>query len=280
MKKIICLLLVMLTLLSLCACGKEKKVGSNTVSSKASSAESDITVSEYTPDDTSSEQTTGNAKAITRYYLYGPGKKLKTTYDVDYSAEGTITINHFDKNNYKTGSYVLDYDENGLVTYFSVRDKDGKELNFTTYDYNNLMKLDAEYYYEQEALRSTTRYFYNSEEQITGKTVEKVGEAEVYTWEYARSGDNLYGINISTDSRQNFEGYNFVYNPEGRLYQKFHIVNHISADYHMYDYDKDGDINYRGYFNESHELIEYYEFSYGKTEELAAKAFKNSGLLD
>lgn len=277
MKKAIALLLAMFMLFALCSCGGKDKDTVLSSSSENVSSKDAVSAEET---ETSSEETEKSAKAVTRYYLYGPGKSLKTTYDVDYSVDGKITVNLFDKNNYKIGSHLYEYDENGLVMFFGVYDKDGNEKGYTTYEYSNNMKISAEYYYEEDTLRSTVNYQYNESGVITSKTVEKVGEAEVYKWDYARNGDKLFAIYISTPSRPNFEGYNFADNANGKLYQKVHIVNGISNDYWAYDYDADGDCIYRGYYDVQHSLVEYYEFKYGEADELAAKAFKGTGILD
>lgn len=277
MKKAIALLLAMFMLFALCSCGGKDKDTVLSSSSESVSSKDAVSAEET---ETSSEGTEKSAKAVTRYYLYGPGKSLKTTYDVDYSVDGKITVNLFDKNNYKIGSHLYEYDENGLVMFFGVYDKDGNEKGYTTYEYSNNMKISAEYYYEEDTLRSTVNYQYNESGVITSKTVENVGEAEVYKWDYARNGDKLFAIYISTPSRPNFEGYNFADNANGKLYQKVHIVNGISNDYWAYDYDADGDCIYRGYYDVQHSLIEYYEFKYGEANELAAKAFKGTGILD
>lgn len=277
MKKAIALLLAMFMLFALCSCGGKDKDTVLSSSSESVSSKDAVSAEET---ETSSEETEKSAKAVTRYYLYGPGKSLKTTYDVDYSVDGKITVNLFDKNNYKIGSHLYEYDENGLVMFFGVYDKDGNEKGYTTYEYSNNMKISAEYYYEEDTLRSTVNYQYNESGVITSKTVENVGEAEVYKWDYARNGDKLFAIYISTPSRPNFEGYNFADNANGKLYQKVHIVNGISNDYWAYDYDADGDCIYRGYYDVQHSLVEYYEFKYGEADELAAKAFKGTGILD
>lgn len=277
MKKAIALLLAMFMLFALCSCGGKDKDTVLSSSSESVSSKDAVSAEET---ETSSEETEKSAKAVTRYYLYGPGKSLKTTYDVDYSVDGKITVNLFDKNNYKIGSHLYEYDENGLVMFFGVYDKDGNEKGYTTYEYSNNMKISAEYYYEEDTLRSTVNYQYNESGVITSKTVENVGEAEVYKWDYARNGDKLFAIYISTPSRPNFEGYNFADNANGKLYQKVHIVNGISKDYWAYDYDADGDCIYRGYYDVQHSLVEYYEFKYGEADELAAKAFKGTGILD
>ena len=277
MKKAIALLLAMFMLFALCSCGGKDKDTVLSSSSESVSSKDAVSAEET---ETSSEETEKSAKAVTRYYLYGPGKSLKTTYDVDYSVDGKITVNLFDKNNYKIGSHLYEYDENGLVMFFGVYDKDGNEKGYTTYEYSNNMKISAEYYYEEDTLRSTVNYQYNESGVITSKTVENVGEAEVYKWDYARNGDKLFAIYISTPSRPNFEGYNFADNANGKLYQKVHIVNGISNDYWAYDYDADGDCIYRGYYDVQHCLVEYYEFKYGEADELAAKAFKGTGILD
>ena len=277
MKKAIALLLAMFMLFALCSCGGKDKDTVLSSSSESVSSKDAVSAEET---ETSSEETEKSAKAVTRYYLYGPGKSLKTTYDVDYSVDGKITVNLFDKNNYKIGSHLYEYDENGLVMFFGVYDKDGNEKGYTTYEYSNNMKISAEYYYEEDTLRSTVNYQYNESGVITSKTVENVGEAEVYKWDYARNGDKLFAIYISTPSRPNFEGYNFADNANGKLYQKVHIVNGISNDYWAYDYDADGDCIYRGYYDVQHSLVEYYEFKYGEASELAAKAFKGTGILD
>ncbi len=277
MKKAIALLLAMFMLFALCSCGGKDKDTVLSSSSESVSSKDAVSAEET---ETSSEETEKSAKAVTRYYLYGPGKSLKTTYDVDYSVDGKITVNLFDKNNYKIGSHLYEYDENGLVMFFGVYDKDGNEKGYTTYEYSNNMKISAEYYYEEDTLRSTVNYQYNESGVITSKTVENVGEAEVYKWDYARNGDKLFAIYISTPSRPNFEGYNFADNANGKLYQKVHIVNGISNDYWAYDYDADGDCIYRGYYDVQHSLVEYYEFKYGEANELAAKAFKGTGILD
>ncbi|GEM_PF-4109729 len=280
MKKLVSAVLIFAMLLCLCACGDSKpKTKTDSSSSQKVSSDEDITVSDYTPSDTESE-IGASAKSVTRYFIYGPGKKLKFTYDVDYSVEGTITINIFDKNNYKTGSRVYDYDENGLIAYAAVKNKDGEETAYTTYEYNNLLKVDSEYYFEDGALRSTTRYTYDENGLIKTKTVEKVGDSDVYKWDYARDGGALYAIYISTDKAQNVEGYTFANNTDGKLYQKYHMVNGFTADYYMYDYDGDGRMNYRGYYDSSNSLVEYYSFKYGAAPELAAKAFANTGILD
>ena len=277
MKKAIALLLAMFMLFALCSCGGKDKDTVLSSSSESVSSKDAVSAEET---ETSSEETEKSAKAVTRYCLYGPGKSLKTTYDVDYSVDGKITVNLFDKNNYKIGSHLYEYDENGLVMFFGVYDKDGNEKGYTTYEYSNNMKISAEYYYEEDTLRSTVNYQYNESGVITSKTVENVGEAEVYKWDYARNGDKLFAIYISTPSRPNFEGYNFADNANGKLYQKVHIVNGISNDYWAYDYDADGDCIYRGYYDVQHSLVEYYEFKYGEADELAAKAFKGTGILD
>lgn len=277
MKKAIALLLAMFMLFALCSCGGKDKDTVLSSSSESVSSKDAVSAEET---ETSSEETEKSAKAVTRYYLYGPGKSLKTTYDVDYSVDGKITVNLFDKNNYKIGSHLYEYDENGLVMFFGVYDKDGNEKGYTTYEYSNNMKISAEYYYEEDTLRSTVNYQYNESGVITSKTVENVGEAEVFKWDYARNGDKLFAIYISTPSRPNFEGYNFADNANGKLYQKVHIVNGISNDYWAYDYDADGDCIYRGYYDVQHSLVEYYEFKYGEANELAAKAFKGTGILD
>ena len=277
MKKLIALLLVAFMMFAFCSCGGKDK---DAVLSSSTESVSSKVASSADETETSSEEPEKNAKTVTRYFLYGPGKSLKTTYDVDYSEDGKITVNLFDRNNYKTGSHVYEYDENGLVMFFGVYDKDGNEKGYTTYEYSNNMKISAEYYYEEDALRSTTEYQYNENGVIVSKTVEKVGEAEVYKWDYANNGDKPYAVYISTPSRPNFEGYNFADNANGKLYQKVHIVNGISNDYWSYDYDADGDCIYRGYYNVQHSLVEYYEFKYGEASELAAKAFKGTGILD
>ena len=224
MKKAIALLLAMFMLFALCSCGGKDKDTVLSSSSESVSSKDAVSAEETK---TSSEETEKSAKAVTRYYLYGPGKSLKTTYE-----------------------------------------------------YSNNMKISAEYYYEEDTLRSTVNYQYNESGVITSKTVENVGEAEVYKWDYARNGDKLFAIYISTPSRPNFEGYNFADNANGKLYQKVHIVNGISNDYWAYDYDADGDCIYRGYYDVQHSLVEYYEFKYGEANELAAKAFKGTGILD
>lgn len=277
MKKLIALLLVAFMMFAFCSCGGKDK---DAVLSSSTESASSKAASSADETETSSEEPEKKAKTVTRYFLYGPGKSLKTTYDVDYSVDGKITVNLFDRNNYKTGSHVYEYDENGLVMFFGVYDKDGNEKGYTTYEYSNNMKINAEYYYEQDALRSTVEYQYNENGVIVSKTVEKVGEAEIYKWDYANNGDKPYAVYISTPSRPNFEGYNFADNANGKLYQKVHIVNGISNDYWSYDYDTDGDCIYRGYYNVQHSLVEYYEFKYGEAGELAAKAFKGTGILD
>ncbi len=277
MKKIIAILLAAAMLFLLGACGGKDTDTALSSSDKDVSSEALLSEEET---ETSSEETEKTAKAVTRYFRYGSGKKLKTTYDVDYSVDGKITVNLFDPNNYKIGQNIYEYDENGLVMFFGEYDKDGNEKCYTTYEYSNNMKISAEYYYEEDTLRSTVNYQYDENGLIVSKTVEKVGEAEVYTWNYARTGDKLFAIYISTPSRQNFEGYNFADNANGQLYQKIHVVNGISNDYYAYDYDADGDCTYRGYYDVYHSLVEYYEFKYGETNELAAKAFKGTGILD
>ncbi len=276
-KGITALLLAAVLMLGLCSCKKETGDGKIT-SSKVSSKEETV-VSEYEASEVSSEEVEA-ANAVVRYYLYAPGKVLKTTFDVDYSVDGTITVNAFDKNNYKTGSFVYDYDENGLVTYRAEFDKNDNLLWYTTYEFNNLMKIDSEYYYEEEALRKTSKYKYNENGVLLSKTVETVGDNTVYTWDYALDGDVVYAIYISTNERQNVEGYTFANNMDGQLYQKYHQVNGYSDDYYMYDYDKKGNRNYRGHFDKSNNLIEYYSFTYGNAPDLAATAFQNTGILD
>lgn len=278
MKKLISFLLMLAVLMCLCSCGG--KGGDNSAASQSSGVSDGVFSSDSGESQTESDETQNKKKAVTRYYLYAPGKVLKTTYDVDYSVDGMITVNAFDKNNYKTGSYTYDYDENGLITYFAETDKDGNELSHTAYEYNNLMKVDSEYYYEQDALRKTVKYQYNEKGLITSKTVETVGESDVYTWEYARDGDVLYAIYISTQNQQNVEGYSIANNTDGRLYQVYHLINGYSADYYMYDYDEDGDRNYIGYYDKNNSLVEYYSFSYGMASEAAADAFFNTGIME
>ena len=116
MKRIIATVLATMTLLCLISCGKSETSGTNTTST-SSGISSEETASEYTPSNTSSEDKKAEQNAVVRYFKYAPGGKLQTTYDVDYSVEGSITVNAFDKHNYKTGSTIYDYDENGLVVY-------------------------------------------------------------------------------------------------------------------------------------------------------------------
>ena len=278
MKKLISSLIILAVLLCLCSCGE--KDGSDSASSKSSVVSDGVSSSDSGETEAGSDDAQNQKKAVKRYYLYAPGKVLKTTYDVDYSVDGTITVNAFDENNYKTGSFAYDYDENGLITYFVEMDKSGNELSHTAYEYNNLMKIDSEYYYEQDALRKTVKYQYNEKGLVTSKTVETVGESDVYTWEYARDGDALYAIYISTQNQQNVEGYNIANNTDGKLYQVYHMINGYAADYYMYDYDEDGDRNYIGYYDKNNSLVEYYSFSYGTAPALAADAFLNTGIME
>lgn len=279
MKKSICALLCISMLLCLCSCGGSKaKDGS---SAAATSAESDIKSSDYSPSDVTSDKANEQGEySVTRYYICSPGGAKKSTADVDYSADGVITVNFFDKNNYKTGKTVYDYDENGLVTRIANYDKAGKEKSYTLFDYNNLQKIDTEYYYEGDALRSTSRYTYNESGVLTEKTVEKVGDSAVYTWTYQSNEGKIYAVSITNDKNSNTEGYNFAENSDGRLYQKQHLVNGFIDDCYMYDYDENGLRNYRGYFNKSNELVEYYSFTYAKVNATAAAAFLGSGVLD
>ena len=279
MKRIIATVLATMMLLCLVSCGESEK-SDDATSSKSLEISSEETPSEYTPSNTASEEKPAEQNAVVRYFKYAPGGKLQTTYDVDYSVEGTITVNAFDKHNYKTGSTVYDYDENGLVVYCSERDKDGNELHYTTYEFNNLGKVDTEYYYEEDTVRKTAKYEYDNNGSLIKKRVETVGDKEVYTWDYVRDGGFLHTIYISTDFMQNVEGYNFTNNPDGKLYQKSHLKNGYIEDYFMYDYDKNGRMNYRGYFNKSNSLVEYYEFKYGSADTLAATAFFNTGIMD
>ena len=119
MKKAIALLLAMFMLFALCSCGGKDKDTVLSSSSESVSSKDAVSAEET---ETSSEEPEKKAKTVTRYFLYGPGKSLKTTYDVDYSVDGKITVNLFDKNNYKIGSHLYEYDENGLVMFFGVYD--------------------------------------------------------------------------------------------------------------------------------------------------------------
>ena len=278
-KRLIAIILAAVMLLCVVSCGENEKDGTDTAST-SSKVSSEETPSEYTPSDSTSEEEAKVKNAVVRYFKYAPGGKLKTTYDVDYSVEGTITVNAFDKNNYKTGSTVYDYDENGLVVYCSERDKDGNELHYTTYEFNNIGKVDTEYYYEEEALRRTSKHEYDNNGNLVGKKVETVGDNTVYKWEYIRDGGYLHTIYISTDFMQNVEGYTFANNADGKLYQKMHSKNGYTTDYALYDYDKSGKMNYRGHFDPSNNLVEYYEFKYGAADDLAAEAFFNTGIMD
>ena len=278
-KRLIAIVLTAAMLLCLVSCGGNEK-GSTDTTSTSSNVSSEEVPSEYTPSGSSSKEEAKAQNAVVRYFKYAPGGKLKTTYDVDYSVEGTITVNTFDKNNYKTGSTVYDYDENGLVVYRSERDKDGNELCYTTYEFNNIGKIDTEYYYEEEALRRTSKYEYDNNGNLVRKKVETIGDNTVYTWDYIRDGSYLHTIYISTDFMQNVEGYTFTKNADGKLYQKTHAKNGYTADYSLYDYDKSGKMNYRGHFDPSNTLVEYYEFKYGSADDLAAEAFFNTGIMD
>ena len=278
MKRIISSLLIAAMLLLLVSCAGDGDKTASLSSSTVTSSEDEP--SEYTPSETESVDEKKEKNGVVRYFKYAPGGKLQTTYDVDYSVDGTITVNAFDKNNYKIGSTVYDYDENGLVVYCSERDKDSNELHYTTYEFNNLGKIDTEYYYEEEALRKTAKYEYDNNGNLVSKRVETVGDNTVYKWDYARDNGSLYAIYISTDSQQNVEGYTFANNTDGRLYQKYHTKNGYVEDYMMYDYDKNGRMNYRGHFNSSNTLVEYYEFKYGSVPEIAATAFSNTGIMD